>query len=73
MAALFFFFFFFQSRDEWGFDWLSQFFAQRGFAVLQPNFRGSAGYGGRSGSPRTASAAGRLPSATCDAARWLVA
>ena len=33
------------SRDEWGFDWLAQFFAHRGFAVLQPNFRGSAGYG----------------------------
>lgn len=33
------------ARDEWGFDWLSQYFAARGFAVLQPNFRGSAGYG----------------------------
>lgn len=33
------------SRDEWGFDWLVQFFANRGYAVLQPNFRGSAGYG----------------------------
>ncbi|MDT8760841.1 S9 family peptidase [Sphingomonas psychrotolerans] len=33
------------SRDEWGFDWLAQFFAARGFAVLQPNFRGSTGYG----------------------------
>lgn len=33
------------SRDEWGFDWLSQYFAARGFAVIQPNFRGSAGYG----------------------------
>lgn len=33
------------SRDEWGFDWLAQFYAQRGFAVLQPNFRGSSGYG----------------------------
>ncbi len=33
------------ARDEWGFDWLSQYFAQRGFAVLQPNFRGSDGYG----------------------------
>jgi dipeptidyl aminopeptidase/acylaminoacyl peptidase len=33
------------SRDEWGFDWLAQFFAQRGFAVLQPEFRGSTGYG----------------------------
>jgi dipeptidyl aminopeptidase/acylaminoacyl peptidase len=34
-----------EARDEWGFDWLSQYFAQRGFAVLQPNFRGSSGYG----------------------------
>lgn len=33
------------SRDEWGFDWLVQYFVARGFAVLQPNFRGSAGYG----------------------------
>ncbi len=33
------------ARDEWGFDWLAQYFANRGFAVLQPNFRGSAGYG----------------------------
>ncbi len=33
------------SRDEWGFDWLAQYFVNRGYAVLQPNFRGSAGYG----------------------------
>lgn len=33
------------ARDNWGFDWLAQFFAARGFAVLQPNYRGSAGYG----------------------------
>lgn len=33
------------SRDEWGFDWMVQFYALRGYAVLQPNFRGSAGYG----------------------------
>ena len=33
------------ARDEWGFDWLAQFYAQRGYAVLQPNFRGSTGYG----------------------------
>ncbi len=33
------------ARDEWGFDWLSQFYANRGYAVLQPNFRGSTGYG----------------------------
>ena len=33
------------SRDEWGFDWLVQYFAHQGYAVLQPNYRGSAGYG----------------------------
>lgn len=33
------------ARDEWGFDWLAQYFANRGYVVLQPNFRGSAGYG----------------------------
>ncbi len=33
------------SRDEWGFDWLVQYYAQRGYAVLQPNYRGSSGYG----------------------------
>ncbi len=33
------------SRDEWSFDWLPQFFAARGYAVLQPNYRGSTGYG----------------------------
>ena len=33
------------ARDVWGFDWQAQFFANRGYAVLQPNFRGSFGYG----------------------------
>jgi dipeptidyl aminopeptidase/acylaminoacyl peptidase len=33
------------ARDEWGFDWLAQFLAARGYAVIQPNFRGSDGYG----------------------------
>lgn len=33
------------ARDEWGFDWLAQFYAARGYAVIQPNFRGSTGYG----------------------------
>ncbi|WP_265563305.1 alpha/beta hydrolase family protein [Sphingomicrobium arenosum] len=33
------------ARDYWGFDWLAQFIAARGYAVIQPNYRGSAGYG----------------------------
>ena len=33
------------ARDAWGYDTFAQFFANRGYAVLQPNFRGSTGYG----------------------------
>ena len=32
-------------RDDWGYDGFSQFLANRGYAVLQPNFRASTGYG----------------------------
>ncbi|MDP3073340.1 MAG: alpha/beta fold hydrolase [Opitutaceae bacterium] len=32
-------------RDSWGFDRDVQFLASRGYAVLQPNYRGSGGYG----------------------------
>src|SRR5215469_6131320 len=32
-------------RDQWGYNSLAQFWANRGYAVLQPNFRGSTGYG----------------------------
>jgi dipeptidyl aminopeptidase/acylaminoacyl peptidase len=35
------------SRDAWGFDNTAQFLANRGYAVLMPNFRGSTGYGKR--------------------------
>lgn len=34
-----------ESRDYLGFDWMAQAFASRGYIVLQPNYRGSAGYG----------------------------
>ncbi len=33
------------ARDNWGYDSYAQFFANRGYVVLQPNFRGSTGYG----------------------------
>jgi len=34
-----------KSRDTLEFDWWSQALASRGYAVLRPNFRGSAGFG----------------------------
>ncbi|MDQ3712968.1 MAG: S9 family peptidase [Acidobacteriota bacterium] len=36
-----------QSRNAWGYNSYAQFWANRGYAVLQPNFRGSTGYGKR--------------------------
>ncbi|MEX2499404.1 MAG: alpha/beta fold hydrolase [Wenzhouxiangellaceae bacterium] len=33
------------ARDSWGYASIVQFLANRGYAVLQPNFRGSTGYG----------------------------
>lgn len=33
------------ARDQLAFDWWAQFMTSRGYAVLQPNFRGSTGYG----------------------------
>ncbi len=33
------------ARDSWGYRAQVQFLANRGYAVLQPNFRGSSGYG----------------------------
>jgi dipeptidyl aminopeptidase/acylaminoacyl peptidase len=61
------------ARDEWGFDWLAQFYAARGYAVLQPNYRGSAGYGAawyqQNGFKSWKTAIGDVN----DAGRWLVA
>jgi acetyl esterase/lipase len=60
------------ARDEWGFDWLSQFLAARGYAVIQPNYRGSAGFGdawlGEKGYKSWRTSIGDVSSA----ARWLV-
>jgi len=33
------------ARDSWGFNGYAQFLANRGYAVLQPNFRASTGFG----------------------------
>lgn len=33
------------ARDDLSFHWMAQFLASRGYGVIQPNFRGSTGYG----------------------------
>lgn len=33
------------ARDSWGYNGFAQFLANRGYVVLQPNFRGSTGFG----------------------------
>ena len=62
-----------ESRDEWGFDWLVQYYAARGFAVIQPQFRGSYGFGEKwlmsNGYRSWRTAVGDV----VDAGRWLVA
>jgi dipeptidyl aminopeptidase/acylaminoacyl peptidase len=61
------------ARDDWGFDWMAQYYAAQGYAVLQPNFRGSAGYGDSfmplEGFRKWRTAIGDIT----DGARWLVA
>ncbi|HET8611396.1 MAG TPA: S9 family peptidase [Sphingomonas sp.] len=60
------------SHDDWGFDWLVQFFAHQGYAVLQPEFRGSTGYGDawmlKNGFKSWRTSVGDV----VDAGRWLV-
>ena len=60
------------ARDFWGFDWIVQFFTARGYAVLQPNYRGSSGYGeawfGKNGYQAWDVAIGDVN----DAGRWLM-
>ena len=61
-----------EARDELGFDWLAQYFVSRGYAVIQPNFRGSTGYGDswfiRNGFQSWPTAIGDI----ADSGRWLV-
>ncbi|GAA0976577.1 S9 family peptidase [Nocardiopsis tropica] len=61
------------AHDTWSFDKTVQFLANRGYAVLQVNFRGSTGYGKRHIAAAIGEFAGKMHDDLIDAADWAVA
>ena len=59
-------------RDTWGFQPWVQWLANRGYAVLQVNFRGSAGYGKAFLNAGNREWAGKMHDDLIDAVRWVV-
>jgi dipeptidyl aminopeptidase/acylaminoacyl peptidase len=59
-------------RDTWGYDPEAQWFANRGYACLQVNFRGSTGYGKRFLNAGNREWGGRMHDDLVDAVRWVV-
>lgn len=60
------------ARDSRQFDYLAQFIASRGYAVFQPNFRGSTGYGDRFRNAGFKQWGGLMQDDVTDGAKWLV-
>jgi dipeptidyl aminopeptidase/acylaminoacyl peptidase len=61
------------ARDVWGYDPYAQFLANRGYAVLQPNFRGSTGYGKKFANAANRTwGTGAAQHDITDGVRWLI-
>ncbi|MEQ3553871.1 S9 family peptidase [Pseudonocardia nematodicida] len=60
------------ARDWWGFDPSVQLWANRGYAVLQTNFRGSAGFGREHMEAAVGELAGKMHDDLIDAVDWAV-
>jgi len=60
------------ARDRWGFSPLHQLFANRGYAVLSVNFRGSTGFGKRFVNAGDREWGGAMQDDLVDAVRWAV-
>jgi dipeptidyl aminopeptidase/acylaminoacyl peptidase len=60
------------ARDNWGYNPLVQFLANRGYAVLQVNFRGSTGYGKAFLNAGNREWAGKMHQDLVDAKEWVV-
>lgn len=61
------------ARDRWGFDATAQWFANRGYAVLQVNFRGSTGFGKAFVNAADRQWGLKMHDDLVDAVRWAVA
>jgi len=61
------------ARDTATWDWWSQFYASRGYLVLQPNFRGSDGYGPAYKEAGENQWGGLMQDDVTDATKWLIA
>jgi len=59
-------------RDAWGFDPWAQWLANRGLAVLQPNFRGSTGYGKDHLNAGNKEWGGKMQDDLTDGVHWLI-
>jgi dipeptidyl aminopeptidase/acylaminoacyl peptidase len=60
------------SRDYWGYDEMVQFLANRGYAVLQINYRGSEGYGRKFKEAAVGEFSGKMHTDLVDAVKWAV-
>jgi dipeptidyl aminopeptidase/acylaminoacyl peptidase len=60
------------ARDSWGYDSEVQFLANRGYAVLQMNFRGSLGYGRKFWEISFKQWGKRMQDDITDGAQWLI-
>ena len=61
------------ARDFWGWEPIAQWLANRGYAVLQVNFRGSVGYGKAFLNAGNKQWGRKMQDDLTDAARWLIA
>jgi dipeptidyl aminopeptidase/acylaminoacyl peptidase len=60
------------ARDNWGYNPLVQFLANRGYAVMQVNFRGSTGYGKSFLNAGNREWAGKMHQDLVDAKEWVI-